>query len=496
MLLSFSRSAGAQSSDQSMAALRCCAPRCLGRLQTYDESERPARATAPPISNQVSVNDIMPSTPHVEQPSPTVAHHDYLAPLKGPIELDQLVVEDSDTDDNDSAFTRRETGTLDTVRSRLIRQFSHESNMRRRSHIAVGKSDEEIARRAELRRLRQKRIQDELKVEGTNDASSKKSNQSTPYLPRLAEHTQPGNGPRDNIEFAVLSCKMDLGNEPTSSSGTVLDGASPQHTDELQHRRRSSCPQSSMDDQRKTAVSIGQGDRISLPDMKQELDTAGQCLSSVKGSDCHKVTSPGTKTCRDERAGIESSSQQETTSWDDQSALGVWLVAQGLRSRDNSAMRLVDVETEIASIHEPQQEASPEKLDDAQSMVEASVPGDQHDLTVPLAAWKRWTSERTVESDLRDELSETPTAIYHMSIPQLMDSVTGPGVEWPLPFDGDKPPTALHSPVDNTSSNYPSVLPSLKPSPAQSQSNPHRLSVTDIDNLQLSPFKCEYVPWS
>lgn len=44
--------------------------------------------------------------------------------------------------------------------------------------------------------------------------------------------------------------------------------------------------------------------------------------------------------------------------------------------------------------------------------------------------------------------------------------------------------------IDNTSSNYPSLMPSFQPSPARSQTHEHSLNIQDLKNLELSPFRC------
>lgn len=44
---------------------------------------------------------------------------------------------------------------------------------------------------------------------------------------------------------------------------------------------------------------------------------------------------------------------------------------------------------------------------------------------------------------------------------------------------------------NNPSSNYPSVMPSFEPSPADSTANGLSLSPQDIENLELSPFHCK-----
>jgi hypothetical protein len=64
--------------------------------------------------------------------------------------------------------------TITAVKSKLRKHLSRESALsKRRSRSTVGQSEEEIARRKELKQLRQKRIEDELGDEGVYDEDAK-----------------------------------------------------------------------------------------------------------------------------------------------------------------------------------------------------------------------------------------------------------------------------------------------------------------------------------
>lgn len=66
------------------------------------------------------------------------------------------------------------SSTLRTVKERLKKRFSRDSALsKRHSRSSIGTSEEEIERRAELRRIRQKRIQEELSNEGIYDDDAK-----------------------------------------------------------------------------------------------------------------------------------------------------------------------------------------------------------------------------------------------------------------------------------------------------------------------------------
>ncbi|KAK9416297.1 hypothetical protein SUNI508_01714 [Seiridium unicorne] len=123
----------------------------------------------------------------------------------------------SDSEDGRPDQKSSPTSAIGAFKIKLIRRLSQKSQSKRESQQSIGNSEEELARRAELRRLRQKRIQEELETE---EESETKSNEETP-----AAHTSqslselpdlPGGGPRDNIEFSV--CETD--DVGSSSSST------------------------------------------------------------------------------------------------------------------------------------------------------------------------------------------------------------------------------------------------------------------------------------
>lgn len=87
-----------------------------------------------------------------------------------------VVVDEGDSDDDDEDERRQEvkqmlsSNTLKSVKNRLMKTFSRESGIakadKRRS---IGPSQEEVERRKELRRIRQKRIEEELSYDDGYD---------------------------------------------------------------------------------------------------------------------------------------------------------------------------------------------------------------------------------------------------------------------------------------------------------------------------------------
>lgn len=115
------------------------------------------------------------------------------------VQLAELIVEDSDDDHDDDPAHKsktKSTSTFQTVKSRIRRHLSQDSLSRQ------SESEEQIARRAEVKRLLRKRIQEELRSEADVPPS-------TP--PRLVsgQGKLGVNGPRDTIEFAVDEVKRD-----------------------------------------------------------------------------------------------------------------------------------------------------------------------------------------------------------------------------------------------------------------------------------------------
>jgi hypothetical protein len=95
----------------------------------------------------------------------------------------QAIFEDDRTNrgtERDGVVSKRSSVALDAVtiskiKNRLKKHLSTESVFvsKRNSRSSVGTSEEEVERRAELRRIRHKRIQDELSNEGIYDEDAK-----------------------------------------------------------------------------------------------------------------------------------------------------------------------------------------------------------------------------------------------------------------------------------------------------------------------------------
>ena len=172
----------------------------------------PARPCPQPARGPLIYTQGSPAVSEAAQPSERVQERPSLQEVVAPTtiipvepsDLAELVVEDSDTDDERQPNARRRsTGTLVLVKTRICRHLSQGSLSRDKNRYSAPLSQEEIERRAELKRLRDRRIQEELRGEeqGLSNGSI------SPTRHQQANGIHPGNisvrGPRDDIEFSV-----------------------------------------------------------------------------------------------------------------------------------------------------------------------------------------------------------------------------------------------------------------------------------------------------
>lgn len=157
--------------------------------QRWPTRPRPAKLP-PPTSCRLGLSSqSTPARSSLTNPLPGTA-------VDASIQPAELVIEDSEDDNALEALRSRRnisTSTLDAVKARIRRHLSQDSIPRQ------GETEEQIAHRAQVKRLMRKRIQEELQSE-TGDVVSRSS---TPQIPAQAPTTYAGNGPRDTIEFTM-----------------------------------------------------------------------------------------------------------------------------------------------------------------------------------------------------------------------------------------------------------------------------------------------------
>ncbi|KAL6787741.1 hypothetical protein J3E68DRAFT_445015 [Trichoderma sp. SZMC 28012] len=381
-------------------------------------------------------------------------------PSEDPTELGQLVVDDSDGDGEEENPLTKTSSALNVVRTKLIRHISHENEPNRRSRASAGHSQEEVARRAELRRFRHQRIQEELKNEESKAESSSTSHRSTRYLSPLIDAGQPRVGPRDALEFTVADAHLNTTQPPPTQDA---------QSTETHHKE--ACD-SSQD----------QGGVLKPP--------VTLALSGVESWDqAHPLRPPSTHSSTSQKltgcsvnvprlgrflgADNEFDIRHGAHAWEEQSALGIWLAAQGLQSR-SSSVRPGGSETNDRNLGN--QSLSPqEDFGGIDSTVEALFPTrcrvtDVEELHDQKNSFESVSFESSLSNNrVQSEANATLLGRNLLLKPDILD-------------------IAISRPADPSSSDYPSVLPSFQPSPDRSQSNLHHLSAEDLESLELSPF--------
>ncbi|PON29769.1 hypothetical protein TGAM01_v201135 [Trichoderma gamsii] len=381
------------------------------------------------------------------------------------LELEQLVVDDSDGDggENDTLTKTSSTNSaLNVVRTKLARHMSNENETHRRSRASAGHSQEEVARRAELRRYRHQRIQEELKSEDNHAESSNTSHRSTSYLSPLIDAGQPMVGPRDTIEFTVAD-------GPHSSAAPALPTQENTAIIDIPKTEVGSTTQEEGGEIKYPSILavLTAGDRDRAPPLRPPSTHSNR---SRKIAGC-SYNSPrldrvlGTDNEFDIRHGAHA--------WEEQSTLSIWLAAQGMRSR-SSFTRATDNESSDKS-------ARDQTCSHHQSFGAIDSAAD-----APLPIHCQGSNDMRPQN--RGDSYESASFASNKS-----NTHTIGGTDTILPEN--KPLSgsnvldiASAKFVDNSSSNYPSVLPSFQPSPNRSRPDFHHLSAQDLESLELSPF--------
>lgn len=243
------------------------------------------------------------------------------APLE-PVDISQLVIDDSDgggeSPPNKSKKSRA-SSTLDFVRTRLRNQGSQDDSLRRQSATTVGSSTEELARRAELKRLMRKRIQEELETDNGEEAS------------QTAASDGPS-GPRDKIEFSVVQAVED-----------APSGGSPNHKENVPpttpggsrtESRRASCPghlspSNEANVRRAASRGVLRDKRNSMPQLSSISPTTPLSLPSMSGSSLGSVLALAT-------SSSDSDKQDASAAGRERRAVAAVVVSGGFSPRDIS----------------------------------------------------------------------------------------------------------------------------------------------------------------
>ncbi|KAG6016531.1 hypothetical protein E4U43_003570 [Claviceps pusilla] len=343
----------------------------------------------------------------------------------------------------------------------MMKHLSQDVSSRRQSRVSIGHSDEELARRAEVRRLRQKRIQDELERDNEGDAPSVRSNHSTQRLAALVDLGSPRNGPRDTIEFSVDDCAVasspdsDLSSSQCSQTCAATCLPNTKVKDICSSARCSLRPETQSD----TSVIASHTDPNSTPLTERKRNST--MTTSFRPS-----SEPGSS--RMERIlGGESdfNIRHGSHAWDDQSALGVWLIAQSIKSNDISVPQN---EQSIQAECSPARHATStfHDLGGVDSIIDSSIsmPDDTFNA-------KPWLPDYGEQKNLEVGCADTEKNNENPAKYSKSDAQAAGGVR------------------DKGSSNYPSVIPSIDSSPSVSEAHSYVLSQQDMENLELSPIR-------
>lgn len=276
-----------------MQALCCCSSRGgdLGRDITTPTAQLPARPAQArlPRARLGGQNHDSPAV-MVTTLAPSL-----VATPRQQAVLDPTVIEIDDSDSEDEPFDLRTPPitALGALKTKLIRRLSQKSQSNRQSQQSIGSSEEELARRAELRRLRQKRIQEELSTE--NDVANKDfmhapSRRTSPSPSERADIT--GSGPRDAIEFSVCDIDTATSNSSDSPAREMIAVALPIVAGNgTSLRRHGSCPTSAPGSCKPLATQDIQvtRDHDAVPRMPpspqiEPVDTSDSCTTSSVAS--------------------------------------------------------------------------------------------------------------------------------------------------------------------------------------------------------------------
>ncbi|RDA87903.1 hypothetical protein CP532_1679 [Ophiocordyceps camponoti-leonardi (nom. inval.)] len=278
-----------------------------------------------------------------------------------------------------------------------------------------------------------------------NDRGSSKS---TRYLSSLI---QLGIGPRDTIEF-------------TLDDGFGLPEVSSQHqtssVGNLRQRPASSIKQPEDAAEVSSVVSAGAASRPSTAPTASPQRLTGCSFTSNQ---------------LDRVLGVDNdfNIRRGSHAWEDQSALGVWLIAQSMRSRDCSFLPADDAD----SVHRDRLGSPCHDFGGIDSIIDIPDPSLKTSLR---------ELSHLIDSAEDPDISHNRRKQAVGSTYDHNDSGLDMATPSAAPASGSNVPKPSHN---NGSSHYNSILPSFQPSLAGSASNKYSLSPEDLKNLELAPLE-------
>lgn len=401
-------------------------------------------------------------------------------PLGIPAEIEALIVEDSKSEDSKPSLPRKASIVFSIVRSKLSRHAPAEHDEKKQSHISVRNSEEEIARRAELRRLRHRRIQDELHHDISGDDASNISPNSLRQPHSLTSLYQACIGPRDALEFTVPDRIKDA-IDSTSPTSSIKLGSLPKvrqgdHKGDLDSKQKRLGSKEHTGEEHLWPVHLRQ-------DHPSSSNTGPRLTETVS-----RKSLPAKSTTFVERdLSVRADSYLKE---DDQSTLGVWLIAQAMQSEDTAGNC---AESDHTVVHN-----DTTNQDSTQS--DKKCPGESRRRLSQTSASSSDPPERRPSSPLPSPPSPPPGEPAADNVATREDDSESDVLQFFPIFAKsllEEPPEIALTPPpskpvpDSSSSRYNSHRPSILPSPSRSQLNVHNISLRDLRNLDLSPFQCK-----
>ncbi|OAR02769.1 hypothetical protein LLEC1_06432 [Akanthomyces lecanii] len=366
---------------------------------------------------------------------------------------------------------RKTSNALETVKSKLIRHLSYDKDPPQRLQVSPDNDKDEIARRAELRRFRAQRIQEELNEDHSKSVSTHDSIRSTRYLTPFINIGRPGHGPRDAIEFSIDSG----GHLPALSSSPMQSLSSFKiRPPNSSVKRWSSCP-ATIREQSDLLATTPYSTSNAPPSWKR-YTAPGKIAESKSLPD---LLQPDVKVPQSARTrGTIPGSDSHAT-------LDVWLALQQSQSRGSPSLSVRD-----------------HRLPSRGSRRHQNTPVDngfsefsQETVTIPYPVRQSGTSQRRPSASrgvIQQRGSQGTTGSKSGSAHRSRQR------SLVVPFDSKKNASSSSSqgrvvlpetPGGISSSYYPSVMPSIQPSPSRSNSPANVLSIQDLQSLELSPFE-------
>ncbi|KAF4989839.1 hypothetical protein FGRMN_8862 [Fusarium graminum] len=433
--------------DDPASATRTVAPQPIP-LSDQPPEEEPQEPKKKPQHSLIGLPDITWAVPV----------HDS-CPESGSLIHQPMEDANSDSNQDQPQVIKKSSTAFDTMRNKIIRSMSLTNENDQPSLLSIGNSEEEIARRAELRRIMHQRIQIELESDEPGEHIESKPPNSSRCIYSVVELALPNSGPRDAIEFGVNSA-VSRGRQ-SAPLGTDQDSEALKVTTVKSERYSSGTPEvSSEDDASKRDMGVSRS-AVTHLSLDEDVDFAHSKKSFQLSNSTGRL---------DRILGPDSSFNScLASSGDGQSALGVWLIAQGLRSRDNSTL-FFDEGEEIGAPKETElteQNLSVSNKEDGKPTFDSYEVSEKEDQPTALNTSDKVEFQPRSRSNTKNDYDGT-----HVSSGEL---AWGPTVT-----------ALLNSFTDNTHSSDASKSQS---SPERSQQNIYRLDPKDLESMELSPFR-------